>query len=100
MKSIVIAAAVLLSTPAIAGTYTSTIHGPNGIVTTTCSSTYSGRTCFTNVIPPMDSGPRVIQVEPMPNPGREPEMTEAERAAARRKSCESRSVQCLPEPAW
>ena len=95
MRTLVIAAAVLLSTPAIAGTYTSTIRGPHGTVTTTCSSTYAGRSCFSNVIPPQDAGPRIIDVPAVQNIApKEQEMNDAERAAKRRENGQA------PEPVW
>ena len=77
--------------------YTST--GPYGGFTTYCTHTVYGTNCNTQALGQRPSNdPRVISV-PQPEE-KPPEMTEAERAAARRATCASRSVTCLPEPAW
>lgn len=99
MRKLIIAAALLISTQATAGTFTS--HGPGGTISTHCTHSFYGTTCWTTINPQGNTA-RVIDVpEEMPNAApSEPQMNDAQRAAARRESCKSRSVVCLPEPTW
>jgi hypothetical protein len=99
MRTILAAAlvAAFFASPASAFTRTSTFTW-NGVRTVCTYTTPYGMNCYTTGIGTGNTA-RVINV-PQEQAPREPEMSEAERAAARRATCASRSVVCLPEPAW
>jgi hypothetical protein len=99
-RIILLAIAIVAASPAHAFTRTSRFTW-NGVTTVCTYTSPYGTNCYTTGVGTGNSA-RVIQVDPeqpVAKPG-EPEMTEAERAAARRATCTSRSVVCLPEPAW
>lgn len=99
MRIIYLAALVvaLFASPANAYTRTSTFTW-NGVRTVCTYTTPYGMNCYTTGLGTGNTA-RVIEV-PQEQAAPEPEMTEPERAAARRATCASRSVVCLPEPAW
>jgi hypothetical protein len=68
-------------------------------VRTYCSHSAQSTYCYTTGAGTGNTA-KVIDV-PEVNPApKEPEMTEAERAARHRESCKSRSMVCLEEPSW
>lgn len=99
MKKLLLAATlVVVASSAQAYTHTSRFTW-NGVTTVCTYTSPYGTNCYTTGVGTGNSA-KVISV-PETNPApQEHEMSEAERAAARRATCASRSVVCLPEPSW